>query len=239
MPDAVQSERIPLRGLTEVVMPNIPSSHCGRFEQIVNRRQFLQRGSGLRRRGARALAGVARIARRGNNRPESPGAAGGTFPPRPSPSFGSSWKAPQRRRYVRSQTRTHEAERADDQDRRLQRQSRPADEVAFPLPAARRKRRLGLREVSARRPARGQVCVYQIATQRVQRSRPGALSNQHRHRPPRFSGGRGMGHLRPGKRESEPARLRGAGQQPGHQRRTAQLARGFPALDVSGDAVST
>ena len=53
--------------------------------------------------------------------------------------------------------------RQEDRDRRLQRQPRPADEVAVRVPAVRRVRRLGLREVPERREARRRHRVRQVA----------------------------------------------------------------------------
>ena len=46
-----------------------------------------------------------------------------------------------------------------------------------------------------------------------------------------------VGHLRPGERESEPARVRRAREHAGHQGRAAELECGVPAHDLPGDAV--
>ena len=64
---------------------------------------------------------------------------------------------------------------------------------------------------------------------RVERPRPGAVPDQHRHRPARVPVGRGVGHLRPREREPEPARVRRAREQPGGEGRAAQLVGRVPA----------
>ena len=138
---------------------------------------------------------------------------------------------------VRSQAGTHEARRAAHRHRCVQRKSGAADEVALQLQAIRPVGRVGLREVSERGEARGRFCVHQIALQRVERSRAGALPDQHGHRAARLSERGRVDHLRAGQREPESSGLRGARQQPGGEGRAAQLERGISADQLSGHAV--
>ena len=212
--------------------------HCGRFEPIADRRQFLQRaGAGL---GMLALADLL-------GDPRVPGGRRTGRPARPEadalPRQGEVGHlavhggGPERGRPVRPQAGARPPGRQADRDRRLQRQPRPADEVAVPVPPARPERGLGLREVPGRRQARGRHRVHQVLLHRVEQPRAGAVPDQHRHPPARLPVRRGLGHVRPREREPEPARLRGPGQQSGGQGRAAQLGRRVPADDLPGDAL--
>ena len=96
---------------------------------------------------------------------------------------------------VRSQAGADQTRRPADRHRRLQRQSRAADEVAVQLPAIWPVGRLGLREVPERRAARGRFRVHQVALQRVERPRAGAVPDQHRHPAARVSRARARGSL--------------------------------------------
>ena len=138
--------------------------------------------------------------------------------------------APERRRPVRPQAGADKKRRQADRDRRVQRQPRPADEVAVQVQAARPVRGLGLRQVPERREARRRDRVRQVAatpsrtttSRRCTRSTPGIA------RPGFPSAGAwvtyGLG--------SENQNLPGfvvLGQQPGRQGRAAQLERRVPA----------
>ena len=168
--------------------------HCGRFEPIVNRRHFLQRaGAGF---GAVALTDL--LNREGLLAAET--APAGPLAPRTSqfPAKAKSGdlavhgRGAEFGRYVRPQAGAHQTRRPEDADRRLQRQPRPADEVAVPFKQYGESGRVGLREVPERRQARRRLRVHQVVLQRVERPRPGAVPDQHRHR-------RGPAFPRPGR----------------------------------------
>ena len=116
----------------------------------------------------------------------------------------------ERRGPVRPQAGARQEPRQAGGDRRLQRQPGPADEVAVRLPAVRRVRRVGLREVPERRAARRRHRVRQVVLHRVERSRARALPDEHGGLPGGAADRGRLGHLRPGEREPEPARVRRA-----------------------------
>ena len=152
------------------------------------RREFLARaggGLGLLRAGGPALR--ARMRRPTTRRPGDPLAP---RPPHFAPKANSViWLfmegRAERRGPVRPQAGARQESRQEDRDRRLQRQSGPADEVAVRVPAVRRVGRLGLREVPERREARRRHRVRQVVLHRVERPRARALPDEHGRLPAR------------------------------------------------------
>ena len=132
--------------------------------------------------------------------------------------------APERRRPVRPQAGAGQERRQAGQDRRLQRQPRPADEVAVQVPAARPVRGLGLRQVPERRQARGRDRVRQVAAtpSRTTTSRPCTRSTPASPGPGFPSAGAWVTYGLGSENQNLPG-LRRAREQPGGEGRAAQL----------------